>query len=311
MQIKCYDSEYKGIPAVVLENEKLRAMWLPSYGSKLASLVIKSDAGEHELLFQSDLETLNVPTYGATFSDFESSGYDECFPTIDACEFEGKEMPDHGEVWALPWQWQNHADGSLTFCVYSHKFQYTLSKTVSITHHGIVSQYHVSLSPDASPLPFIWTPHALFNASIHTKIFVPERMNSIYNVCDGYGRLGKYGDISSYPIPVDKPALDLRYLEPKLANNCEKYYFTQALKNNDVFGFSDDHARISMHVDHDIVPHLAIWKNQGTYKGHYNFALEPCTGIYDNTSSAYKNGTCQLLTSNAAIEWRFDIYIEA
>ena len=35
-------SDFKGIESIVLENEFLRAEFLPSYGSKLASLISKT-----------------------------------------------------------------------------------------------------------------------------------------------------------------------------------------------------------------------------------------------------------------------------
>ena len=30
-------------------------------------------------------------------------GIDECFPTIAPCVWEGRNLPDHGELWSLPW----------------------------------------------------------------------------------------------------------------------------------------------------------------------------------------------------------------
>ena len=30
-------------------------------------------------------------------------GADECLPTIAPCSWRGRELPDHGEVWNVPW----------------------------------------------------------------------------------------------------------------------------------------------------------------------------------------------------------------
>jgi len=48
--------------------------------------------------------------YGAVFVDQDMSGWDEMFPTINACTYPapspyaGITLPDHGEVWVLPWE---------------------------------------------------------------------------------------------------------------------------------------------------------------------------------------------------------------
>lgn len=314
MGTHCFKSEYKGIASIVLENDKIRATWLPSYGSKLASLIVKKQSSEHELLFQSDLDTLKIPIYGSVFSDYDSSGFDECFPTIDACEIDNKTMPDHGEVWAMPWLHQPDPYGSITFSVYSKKFNYTLSKKVMLNEGCLESKYHVEHHGGKAPLPFIWTPHALFNASASTRFIMPEYMDEIYNVCDGHGRLGQYGSLSGYPVPANQSNLDLSYLEPKQANNCEKYYFVEKLRADSQFGFYDECSgtesiEVIMEVDHHTVPYLGVWKNQGAYKGHYNFAIEPCTGIYDNTAEAMLNKKCQVVEPNCSVEWTFNIDI--
>ena len=98
---------YKGLAAVALENDSLRLTLLPGYAWKIASLVSKKTG--REFLFQSAAEELRVPEYGAAFSEYDSSGFDEVFPSIDACPYPdgswaGMPIPDHGEVWALPWE---------------------------------------------------------------------------------------------------------------------------------------------------------------------------------------------------------------
>ena len=73
---------YKGLNAYQIENEFLSLLILPQYGCKLASLY-KKDTGR-EFLFQSPREKLTPPPYAAAFSAYDSSGFDEVFPSIDA-----------------------------------------------------------------------------------------------------------------------------------------------------------------------------------------------------------------------------------
>ncbi len=48
------------------------------------------------------------PPYGARFTDTDHFGWDEMFPSVDACAypvepFTGLDVVDHGELWSLRW----------------------------------------------------------------------------------------------------------------------------------------------------------------------------------------------------------------
>jgi len=48
-------------------------------------------------------ESNDPATYGDSFTDRAIHGWDEMLPTIDACQVDGRTLPDHGEVWAVEW----------------------------------------------------------------------------------------------------------------------------------------------------------------------------------------------------------------
>jgi hypothetical protein len=90
---------------LILENEWIKLVCYPSIGGKIASIWYKPLS--RELLWQSQ-DGYKIPTYGASFSDYDKSGIDECFPMIDAedLSWEGNtyRLPDHGELWCQPWE---------------------------------------------------------------------------------------------------------------------------------------------------------------------------------------------------------------
>lgn len=73
--------QYKGLNALQLENEVLSLVFLPDYACKMASLVKKNSG--REFLFQSKQTRLTPPPYGAAFSAYDSSGFDEVLPSMD------------------------------------------------------------------------------------------------------------------------------------------------------------------------------------------------------------------------------------
>lgn len=309
MSTKFYISKYKGVESVVLENNHFRAQWLPHYGSKLASFIVKNQEEGHELLFQSSLDNLILPKYGDIFSCYESSGFDECFPSIDACEINYFKVPDHGEVWAMPWEYDVLENNKIQFSIVSERFNYRLTKIIELDEQGLKSHYFVA-SLSSSDLPFIWTPHALFRSTKNTQFIIPSHMNRIINVGSNSTILGGYGTLHNYPLPMNLPPLDFSALEQGGEKTCEKFYFIEKLKPEDKFGFMDQKVKVLMEVDECVIPYLGIWKNQGAYKGHYNFALEPCSGIYDNTQQAAELQHCSILKAGKTQGWHFNIIIE-
>lgn len=311
MEIK----QYKGLDAIVLENDLLCVSFLPGYGCKMASL-IKKDTGR-EFLFQSALDRLTPPPYGASFSEYDSSGFDEVFPSIDACPYpdggyKGVPIPDHGEVWALPWQHVVHPNGNgLTAWVKSQHLPYQFSRDLTLKGNEIIFHYMVENLAD-EPFEFIWTPHCLLNCSTDTQLLVPENLTEIITVEHGTKTLGPWGTRHRYPhtMSVAGRPVDLSKTMPESDNSCEKFYFTQknthgwcAIKHN------DNGDTLTYRYDADKVPYLAVWKTQGGYRGDYNLAMEPCTGEWDDLYVAHKVRRTAVCEAKERYEWIFKMIV--
>lgn len=301
---------YKGLPALKLENEHLLLLFLPDYACKMVSLV-KKDTGR-EFLFQSAQNTLRVPPYGAAFSAYDSSGFDEVLPSIDACPYPaglhaGTPVPDHGEVWALPWQHSLSADGTLTAWTQSPVLPYRFTRRLALHGPEVCLHYTVeNLSNE--PFAFIWTPHCLLQCTPATVLVLPENLTQVMTVEHSSRTLGPWGTRHPYPhtVSVTGEALDLSRTKPAEDRSCEKFYFTQ--KNTAgwcAIRHTDNGDTLTYRYDADQVPYLGIWKTQGGYRGDYNLALEPCTGEWDDLYVAHKIRRAALCAPNRCYEWDF------
>lgn len=317
-EIKCYQSKFKGVASIVLENSSLRAEWLPVYGAKLASLRLKSGRNQ-ELLYQSPKQTLTIPLYQSTFGDYDTSGFDECFPSIDACQIlveRGGEtqpmlVPCHGEVWALAWSYQVVERNTIEFSVTSPQLGYRLTKRATLLEHELCFSYRVELIGDIDRLPFLWTPHALFNYDAQTELVIPNRLDKIKSVCP-VGRLNNQALIYSYPC-TDYSAIGrwncAKFL-PQDEGTCDKFYFVDTLQADDKFGFRTSDYQVLISVDYHTAPYLGVWKNQGANNGTHNFALEPCSGIYDSAREAQSNGSVAYVTKTQPRIWSLNFLFE-
>lgn len=309
------ETSYKGLRALRLENEKLALTFLPDYACKMASLVKKDT--KREFLFQSSLTTLTPPPYAAAFSDYDSSGFDEVLPSIDACPYpygvyKDTPVPDHGEVWALPWQHQVHADGNgLTAWVKSPRLPYIFTRELILS--GMEIRMHYMLENLANePFAFIWTPHCLLNCSVHTVLVIPENLTEVMSVEHSTKTLGTWGTRHTYPQTTDQNGrpINLATTQPPESRSCEKFYFTQ--KNTQgwcAIKHTDNADSLTYRYDADKVPYLGVWKTQGGYRGDYNLALEPCTGEWDDLYVAHKIRRAAVCAPQGKYEWNFTMII--
>ncbi|TGB01669.1 DUF5107 domain-containing protein [Halobacillus salinus] len=297
---------FQGIDAVCIENDAVRCILLPSYGGKMVSLYDKQ--ADYEWLFQSE-RGLEIPPYGADFSAYDSSGFDEMFPGID----QGPHptwphiIPDHGEVWAMPWEFTEQA-GALHLQVKSAVFPYTLHKKLSLTENGIHIEYEAT-NHSEKEFPFIWTPHALLRLRDDSRIEVPAHLDNVINVEQGTRHLGTWGKQHAYPLTQSLSSqedIDLSKLQPLEDGTIEKVYFAERLKEGWCSLVQPEIGKkLTYHFPHEKVPYLGVWKTRGGYRGEYNVALEPCTGLFDDVYVANKIGKCSNIPAHGTYEWTF------
>jgi len=262
---------YEGLMSLRLENEGIRLCVLPDLGAKIISLVNKR-TGREWLWRTPDVE-LRPAEYAASFADYDLSGFDECFPTIGPvpypeAPFQGVEMPDHGEVWALPWPAES-LDGAVRLSVEGVRFPYRFTKTIRLPALDTVAlDYEVEIY-DGVALQAIWAAHPLFNVQPGMKIVLPE----------GTSVRRSDGEVQAWPLVRDREGqeVDLSVVPPPTAKRADKL-FTAKLPERWA-ALYDPATGEFLALTFPDSPALGLWLNEGGWppgeKAHYNVALEP------------------------------------
>ncbi len=298
-----YENNYKNLKSVVLDNRDLRVEIVPAAGARTASILFKS--ADCELLWQNTGKVHAPVSYAQPFPDGEKAGFDEMFPTINKClcpdfPWRGVELPDHGEVWAIPWSDEKRTE-DVVFSVFGVRLPYRLSKRVRLEGSSIKTVYRVeNLSP--FPMPFLYAAHPLFNVDKDDRIIVPDNLTSVINAVPSvdlpdYGR--EYGWTKEFS---DMPE--------KTCDGYRKYYFRQ--KNTagwSVLRREKQGFEIKMSVSADKLPWLGIWMNSGGWDSQYNLALEPASAPMDDPVAARAWGNESVLSPCEVREWALDIEI--
>lgn len=310
--MKIYFENFKGLNAVVMENNVLTLVVLPELGAKIASLTYKPQ--NFEVFFQPTDGRFRLSTYGAVFKEFDTAGADEMYPTIDACEYPdshypGVHLPDHGELWSIPWQ-VRLSGNRICLKARGRALPYEFERALYLNNGCVNMEYQV-INTGNKPLYGIWAFHGLVACDESTQIILPET-TSVINVHES-AELGSAGTLHSFPETVGKNGSTFRLddIKPRTANDTEKFYVNGKVKTGQAaLTLNNNRLLYQLIFPENKVPYLGVWINQGGFKGEYNCALEPASGFYDSPEIAYKLSSIEPLAPGTVLQWYLNIKLE-
>ncbi|MFN8528865.1 MAG: hypothetical protein U0670_09665 [Anaerolineae bacterium] len=176
--------DWHGYPAWKFENQALSIVIVPALGAKIASLIDKSTG--HEWM-ASPTRPIRPRQYGDDFAEHDLSGWDEMFPTIDGCPSPHDPalmLPDHGEVWALPWDISAQNEDSITLQVRGRALDYILTRKTTVKPTGVRLEY-TATNHSGRDLPYLWAAHPLFNG-VNVRVGLPLSIRQVIAVDHRY-----------------------------------------------------------------------------------------------------------------------------
>lgn len=175
---------------VLLGNEALSVGVLPRLGGKLTSLRGLASGREH--LLQPPENPWRDADYGAPFADYDTSGFDDCFPTVGACSLsDGTTCPDHGELWPLSWEVLSQNEASMALAARGRCFPYLFRRGISLQGSAVVLDYEVENTGEQA-FPYLWSSHPLLQVAPGDQVELPAQVSSLrVEWSAGSGSVGK------------------------------------------------------------------------------------------------------------------------
>ncbi len=312
MEIK--EGIYKNQKSYILESSKLKAE-LICHGGKIVSLKDKKSGREFFWQNTKESEYKIVPN-GSYYGDGEFSGFDEMFPTILECFYQGYPwngvyLPDHGEIWSLDWDCQI-SKRFIEMRVDGVRLPYSFSKKISFEKEHILKIEYSVYNKSPFPIDFIWAAHPLINIEKGAEIYVPRSAKQVIVTYCPDERIGQYGESHEWPnfLMKDGNEYKANIMRENLGLHSEKYYFKNKLDEGWCALRYTDNTVIALSFPVKQVPYLGIWVNEGGAHGQYNFAPEPCTGILDRIDIAKMNNKISTVEAKNNYKWHLNISVD-
>ena len=165
----------------MLGNDEVELAVVPELGAKIISLK-NLQTGREWLWHPPEGMRLFKNQVGDDFSASPLAGIDECFPTIEPCSWQGRELPDHGEVWSVPWQmdgnaWQN---GVLKTKVRLGISPFEFERTIELQGGEVRIGYQLH-NLGAMEENFLWAMHPLLRLETGDELELPDSTRELLN----------------------------------------------------------------------------------------------------------------------------------
>ncbi len=299
-----------------MENDHLLVEFLPEIGGKMTRLRNKITGREFLLPSQASDGRYRIPEYGDLYENYDTSGFDDCFPTIEACqvrESDGKvfQWPDHGEVWALEWDYHIMEKGIL-FSVTGKQVRYELTRLVSLHQSQLTFHYKLK-NQDSTGFHYLWAAHPLIRVVPGSHIVLPEEVTRVLINWATPPQLGEFGELKPWPVVNGRDLSRVQDEQAGIALKC----FTDPLKQGVArITFPDSPDILEIGFEAEINPYLGIWITYGGWPGyssrkHLTVGLEPTSGRPDSLEKAMERGECQFLTPGGEVEWNLYLRLES
>ena len=306
---------------VVISAGECEVTILPRFGGKIASIRMKG----RELL-QQPLAPIAPRTRMMGFDESDASGWDECLPSVAACEveFAGAKVPvpDHGDLWRVEWTREQGNEGtreqenSLTLKGKCFSLPLELERTIALKERGStwrLSLFYKLTNTGTEPAPWSWSAHPLFAVDAGDAINLPNGMREQLRLeGSGGGRLGKHGDKVDWPVAMlaGGGQTDLQFALPEDSGMGDKL-FGGPVPAEVKTGWCEifrPRARVFLRVsfDADTTPYLGLWLCYGGWPEKPGpkqmcVAVEPATAPVD--SLAETGSWSRMLAPGESCEW--------
>jgi hypothetical protein len=297
------DWSYRGLQALVLENERVRAVVLPELGGKIWQLTALRTG--RDLLWHNPRLPARPLPFGSVYDDVFLGGWDELFPNDVPEELAGEPYPDHGELWASQWDWSiERAPGEARVILELRTpiSACTIVKTLTLRAGAPSLSVRTRIAnPTHQALPYLWKQHVAMPT--HEPATIGLGATTMLVGDFGSPRAGRPGETYTWPLhrADDGTATDMSSTLPRESRVSEFQYATELAEGRCSLTYADG-TGLELQFDRDVFRSCWLFASYGGWRDHEVVVLEPCTGYPVSVQEGLAAATHQVLEPGAHVE---------
>ncbi len=304
---------FRGLKAITLDCPTMSVVLLPEKGASIIS--VKDKRTGREWMWRNPYVDYKLPAYAANYMKYDVSGFDDCFPTVGASPYpdgpwKGIVLPDHGEVWSLPWDYTIGTEippgiipggmvpevGQVRLSVHGIRLPYEFEKTVKLVEPNRLEISYKVANPTPMRMKAIWAGHALVAIEPGMEVFLPDSARFQEST-------------KPWKTQTRNGLLWMKLGGPETESALKVY--TRPLDQG-FGGFRDPKTGdfYAMLFSPRQIPYIGLWINQGLKlddkNPHYNAGIEPTNGGEDYKFSETRKMLQEIRPKS---NWEWDLTI--
>lgn len=294
----------QGFTLVRLTSGRCSVAVIPELGAKIVSLTDHQTSREWMWHPPGPLR-LWRNAEGEPFLRSTFVGADECIPTISPCSQNGRELPDHGEVWSAGWKLDEHSlsQNIIRTAIQLPRSPFHLERSVTVDHNTIRLDYRLTNTSDG-PETWLWALHPLLSFEPDDQLELPPEIRQV-RVYAARQPAFPPGALLDWPAPA--AGINLRELRLGGDDSYLKCFAGP---------FREGWARIANPRTSDSItfrwdatsnPFLGIWLTRGGFNGWHHPALEPTNAMTDSLADNAHQASRPVLGPKATRLWRVEL----
>lgn len=293
------------LPILGVVSEGMFVKVAPILGEKILSLVDRTD-GTEWMLTPPDGRGIFRNEITDPFAESTLIGADECFPTDEPCQWKGRQLPDHGELWAVPWKVLAHSADSLDMEVRAPISPFRLRRRIHLAGREARFSYTVENTGDSAE-EFLWAFHPLLNFGPGDYLEIPTKTARIGSQINT--PFGSRSAVIALPEPV--PSVRLDRMDFGSFGPAAVKYFTDSLEEGCAALVRPGlRRRLVYEFDRTQLNTVGVLIKAGGWGGYQHVAIEPTNGAPDPHDVAAAWNRCQRLQPGATASWEMTLRIE-
>jgi hypothetical protein len=288
-----------GIPIVRLESEHLQVDVAPSVGGRVVNLRNKKLG--HQFLWRNAGLRLEALSSGSEYDPNFFGGIDELLPNDIPEQVDGLNLPDHGELWTLPLQWEMTVEGLNlhgTLPVTNLVYQRTLSLQ---TDAPCIDVSYCITNSSSERRNFLWKLHAALAIESGDRIECSARQGQVVDPA-----WSRFTSLEPFPWPTIESRQ--AHIVPPRDGTVDFFYLFDLPVGRIAWTRPGANLKFAYEFDTKVFPFVWLFASYGGFDGHYTAILEPCTAMPISVNEAAARGQCTVLEPGQSLSTKVTIY---